>query len=189
MTDTLQPNVITVNTDGSIDIVISGKIKASELDLIVGAAGSPINWTDAAGNVVVALTVNTNGELTLAGFGTTGQATVIATRNGASDFLRIGSGGNPLLSLAGSGSIVWPGGGYYSSPLQVHIPGAFGTVLGLATPASLVATGVFAPQNVAAVLAVEPDFNGGVNIYAQAIASSPPDSGAALPISYVLFGS
>lgn len=63
--EALQPNYLTVDPTGKVGANFSGKITASELDLIGGAGASPIKWVTAGGGLLAELTVDASGNLSL----------------------------------------------------------------------------------------------------------------------------
>lgn len=63
--EALQPNYLTVSPSGQVGANFSGKITASELDLIGGAGASPIKWVTTGGALLAELTVDASGDLIL----------------------------------------------------------------------------------------------------------------------------
>lgn len=60
-----QPNYLTIAADGSVSANFSGKISASELDLIAGGSPSPIRWITVGGAQVAQITGDAAGNLAL----------------------------------------------------------------------------------------------------------------------------
>lgn len=65
--EALQPNYLTVSPSGQVGANFSGKISASELDLIAGGSPSPVKWVTSGGAMVAELTGDAAGNLTLSG--------------------------------------------------------------------------------------------------------------------------
>jgi hypothetical protein len=94
--DSLAPNVITVDASGHIGAQFSGKVQASELDLVGGAGASPIKWVTTSGGLLAELTVDAAGNLTLSPAGLLNAQGVV---------LPTGAG-----SLSGANQVAWKRG-------------------------------------------------------------------------------
>jgi hypothetical protein len=195
MTDNLTPNVLTVAPDGTIGADFTGHVHAQGVDLnevpiTAFAPSSAIDWLDATQVVQSYVQGALEGIWHSLVLGATGRVSarvgpiaapiaekVVIDNTLASSFAQLGGQSQ---SETGFDTLTWPGGSPISSPLVVTLPGAGGTVRGIA----------LTTQVGASFVAIRRDLIGGgaIRFAGRTVDGSSPAAGSTAIFDYFIWG-